>query len=371
MKMKTLVSGLGIGAGLLLSGCQTSQPLQNDTSLGFVASSQAVVNDDYVPAKRVENSGLSLSGTTADMSRVEGWTVISYIVGLDGKPQHPIVVDTSQRGDFVEATLRYLNSLEFTPAMIKSQPVLSASILFMTHEKAFLEINNDGVSAGFRNTYSDADGLLAEQKFAQAKPLLDDLADSYGRNLTEQALSAWLHSKYHARQKNWEAYGQHVRTAAYLKSELPASIAVKAVLNLFEWYKYKHQYADAINALDELTRIENTEFKEETFQALLQPVLTHMEGQSIAQIEQTLAPGQSWLHALSRETISLSYTQGEIELVQLRCDNTLHQFSTATIEQYTLPASYRNCRLLVKGTQGAKLSLTEQGQRRDFGAMLE
>ena len=363
---------------VLLTGCQTNDAApqvrldeQNKVMVNIDQNNDVAVQG-YVPAKVIENDNSTMPGTTANLSRVEGWALLSYIVGVDGKPQQVIVINKSAKGDFVAPSIRYLNGLHFSPATDQGQPVPSAKTLFMRHGKSFYNTNNEGISPGFRQLYNDANELLINKTYEQAKPKLDELDADYAKNLTEQALSAWLLSKYYANQERWPEYGEQVLIASQLRQHLPVKMAVQATLHQFEWYKFQKQYADAIVVLRGITNIKDTEMDEETRRGLLAPVLKAMKAEPVAKMTTLLTQDKAWLHLISRSTISLDFNanEGAVELVELRCDNALHQFALSTVESkiegFDIPADYRNCSVLVKGSAGTEVVFTEQGDKRRF-----
>jgi len=321
---------------------------------------------DFVPPKLIDNLNPKGTQTTGNVSRIEGWTLMSYIIDDSGLPQHIEVVNSSNNGIYTEDSIRYLQNFRYSPATYVGQKALSAQTFLMRHDKSFSGNNNDGISVGFSLRYDRANKLISDKKFGRALEVLDDLRDTNAKNLTEQALSAWIHSLYYYHQENWFAYRDNVLEAYQLREYLPVKMAITSTQNLLQWQMFQNEYSDAVYTLASMANIKNSKMDASAHEAMLQPIIDSIETETAIEINTTLSEGKSWLHTLPRSNINLTTISGKVELAELRCDNKWHPFESTEIDNFNIPESYLNCSILIKGKPGTQIKFIEQGELRQF-----
>jgi hypothetical protein len=236
----------------------------------------------------------------------------------------------------------------------------------MKHNKSFYGSPNEGISVGFSSRYDRAKKFISEKKFDSALEVLDDLRDTNAKNLTEQSLSAWLHSLYFYQKGNWPLYRDNVQEAIQLREHLPTKMAVINIQNLLQWQMFKKEYSDAVYTLDILANIKGSKMDAVTHDSMLQPMLDFIKNEDVNEINTTLSKGKYWLHTLPRSNINLITIIGKVEFAELRCDNIWHPFESTDILNFKIPESYLNCSILVKGEEGTQIKFTENGELRHF-----
>lgn len=333
-------------------------------SLGNLACAQGEnkqTENKFKPAKFKENLNSKHATEKVNASRLEGWVWMSYIIGTDGIPKNIEVIDHSEKGYSLKVSFAFIKNFRYHPAKINGKPVESGKTYLLRHSVAFVGSNNDGITPGFRNRYNEARKLLGAKDLIKAKAILDELAQTNTKNLTEQALSAWLHSVYFANQKNWTAYGEAIQSAHHLRKYLPTKMAIENSQNLRDHQVFKKHYSDAINTVYGMRQIKNAELDKETLQAMLKPINELINAPGPIVLETTLEQDLVWMHGIVRDTLSISYDEGEIKVAELRCRNTHHVLAAGKIEQFKVPAHYRGCTLMLKGAPGTKVVVTEEG----------
>lgn len=326
-------------------------------------SSQA---DDYIPPQLIENLNPKGISETANASRIEGWSLLSYIIDRNGVPKHIQIINSSNDDKYIEDSITYLKNHRYSPAVYKGKKTLSSQTFFMKHDKSFYDSNNDGISIGFSLRYDRAKKFIFEKKFENALEVLNKLRKSNTKNLAEQALAAWIHSIYYYHQKNWPAYRDNVLEAHQLRAHLPVDMAVKSTQNLLKWQMFKNQYSDALYTFQSLKDIKDTTFDKNSQETLLNSILDSIEMKTDIEINTTLSERKSWLHTLPRSNISLTVISGTIEFAQLRCANAWHQFKSFQIKDFNIPNDYLNCSILIKGKSGTQIKWSEKGRLRQF-----
>ena len=322
--------------------------------------------DDFIAAEYIESRNSSVPEKTANHSRLEGWTLLSYFVGLDGEPENVVIIDSSDESKFGGEAVFTLKNWRYKPASYKGEAVVSAEMALMRTDKSFNWSANDGISLGFKRHYNDADNFMLKGEMEKAKASLDELREDHAKNLTEQALSAWLHSIYYFRLQDWPAYGSEVQTAHYLNEFLPSEMKLKNIQNRLKWHMFKREFTDAIYILDELKARSNGALSESDYQSMLEEIKKHLRENPANQIDITLANGRAWKHKLPRSTISLNVQAGEINFAELRCDNGHQRFTEFPIQGFDIPEDYLKCSFFVKGNDNSYFTFEEKGDTRPF-----
>lgn len=320
---------------------------------------------EFTPAKMLKEKRLTLS-TTSNLSRLEAWVLLHYMVDIDGKAKHIEVLNKSEQLDLSEELTRALAKLDFSPALLNEKPVPSGDSLFYYTNKSLVNVNNDDVSPGFNSRYTRASNYLANKEFSKAKKVLDELQETNSKNLQEQAFSAWLHSQYYFSQSDWPAYGKQTKIAALLQNRLPTKWAVITMQNLMQWHVFKKEYAAAFNALDQIQLIEGAHISEEVYQTMLDSVLTSLQDDTSIELEQSLSNNNAWLHQMSRSKISIKKTQGTIHAIEVRCKNAHFVLTEQEAKTFTMDVDDIDCALLIKGENGTHISLAESGELYQF-----
>lgn len=333
--------------------------------LVFVVTTNSFATD-FIPPTLIENSNPKGSQETYNGSRIEGWTLLNYIVDKDGLPKHIEVVNSSSNDKYTKDSIRFLQNYRFTPATLNNEKVMSAKSFFMQHNKTVQHTPNEGLSVGFSLRYDRAKKFMFEKNFDETLNVLNQLRDSNAKNLAEQALSAWLHSIYYYHQKDWFAYRDNLLEAYQLRKYLPLDMAIKSTQNLMQWQIYQHAYSDAVKTLASIEHIKDAKIDTDSSKVALKSLVDSIDNNAVNEIKTTLSKGKAWLHVLPRSTISLSTISGEIELAELRCENAWHAFETIEVKAFTIPDSYLNCSILVKGKAGTEIIFIEQGELREF-----
>ena len=329
-------------------------------------SSSLIADESFTPAEFLENRNSSIPQKTANMSRLEGWTLLSYFVGTDGRIKDVEVIDSSDEDKFAGKAIHHLDGYLYSPAKFEGNAVDSADVTLFRTDKSFQGSANDGISRGFKRYYNDADNFILAGEMSKAKASLDELIEDHTKNLTEQALAAWIQSLYYFKSQNWPAYGSAVQVAYYLNDYLPKQMKLKNIQNRLQWHMFKREFSDAIYVLEELKRKSEGALSDNDYQGMVDEVKKHLKTNENNQIDITLANGRAWHHRVPRSKISLTLLEGNIEFAELRCDNGRQAFSVFPIEDTVIPEAQLKCTMYVKGTDGTRFSFVESGTTRVF-----
>jgi hypothetical protein len=315
----------------------------------------------FQEAKVIYNLNADKIKETSSNSRKEEWVKLAYLVGLDGKATDIHVTHSSSSELHIKSAKKYIGNLRFSPATFNGNAVESSKTFFMVYDKSFFGSNNDGISLGFSKRYEKINRLLAEKNFKDADEQLKKLVETNTRNLTEQAISAWLHAIYYYQTSQWHEYGHQVVVANILRDYLPTKMAITTTQNLLTWQMYIYEYKGALNTLDSLRNIKNTNISDETYQNMRAPIINAIKQNTDIAIRKEFKQSDTWLYPVTRSQLAIDVTEGSIKMAQLRCSNGVQRLSTASQFKISVPAHYAHCNLLIKSAFNSIVKVQESG----------
>ncbi len=120
-QLATALSGMSFGLPLM-SGMDLSDAA--DSVLGDEVVSDAVMNAATVDVKpRQQNQARPTYPTRARSKNIEGFVVLSMLIGKDGRVSRLKILESEPPGVFDGVVLSVAESWEFEPAMYRGQPV--------------------------------------------------------------------------------------------------------------------------------------------------------------------------------------------------------------------------------------------------------
>lgn len=318
-----------------------------------------------VPAQIKESSKSILPPSQFLLSEAqEQWALLSYVVNTSGTAESIEVLHSSNNSLSAPAqwALAYLQNLTFKPASSSGKPVDSAQVLFVASGSQEEGFRKSSLSKDFVGQYKKIRRLYADQQFDQAKKELETLQQLPVSSLSEQATAAWLQAMYFYYKNDWVAYKNNLEVAGHLKQYLPRKLAYKTGHNLFEWYKYRKRYMDALAVLPQLQTSSSGATASNTLNTMKNDVLSLIENEKFIDINTTLPESGVWLHRLTRSSIRLSARDGGIKRAELRCINNWQPLDVQKALNFIIPDSAEACTLLVVGKPGTTIDLVEQGK---------
>ncbi|UAA39320.1 hypothetical protein KIH87_02850 [Paraneptunicella aestuarii] len=333
--------------------------------------SQAIHARNYTEIELVKDNNSSVPDATSNKSKREGWVLLHYAVDEKGKTGNYLVIDSNNSETYLSKTIKHLENLEFKPATLDGKPVASSRFYIMQFEKAFFQSNNNGMSRAFNRRYNKISDALANNRLDDASANLQELRDDYAKNLTEQALSAWLHALYYYAVQDWYAYRDATQVAFYLRDSLPAHISMQNIQNLMQWQMYKKNYSGAAYTLGALNRLEGVSLTEEAFNKSKQDISNAFYKEPLIKIDSQLSANNAWFYRLTGSNISIDVHQGKIHTKSLRCNDAIIDLSDVELNEFKAPNAESECFLFVKGDAGTQFTYTEKEQYENLAPYFE
>jgi hypothetical protein len=277
--------------------------------------------------------------------------------------QDPIVEDFEGDKDFKRSAIRALKDWKFSPAMKDGKPTeqCHSAVRF-----DFTMGNANGASRSFVRVYKKARDLLASGDISGAEDQLTELKNDSDFNRYENAwmssLDANIAQELEADQRELKAISRTIAT-----SDTHAS--GKSTFN-DEYIGYLYQrsfiletqlgyFANALQTAEKIAQRDDGESLIQPLQNTIDEVITMIASDQHLVTDANISDSGQYFHSLARNKFAFVDIVGNLDTVEVRCDTHREKFTVAEQHVWTIPASWGQCRVIVKGQQGANFALVE------------
>jgi len=286
----------------------------------------------------------------------EGWVRLSYVVSSDGSVVNPVIEDSSGIRGFERSALVSLEKWQFEPAKSDGKPVEQA------HKGVFFLFTMDGGTNGatrkFYRQFRNTTKLIEEKNFAEAEVKLKEMKESEYWNMYEEYYFHTLSGRYYFEQGNKAEALKALRKTIpdgkkYIKAEYYQT-------NLADAFKL----ALSTNHLSEAIRYGKMLIKEKPeTQEMIAPMLAQIDAavasEQLLVKSGTISQHGNWYSGLLRNHFTLQNINGELESLDIRCNNKHHIYQVEQQAEWKLPESWDRCSVYVRGKEGASFELVE------------
>ena len=120
------------------------------------------------------------------------------------------------------------------------------------------------------------------------------------------------------------------------------------------------KHGEYANALDSAEKLKQS--KDEETIAFITPILekidTHLKSSSTLSLDVKLK-GETHFHKLARHQFAFANVEGELDSVEVRCDGKREKYTVAEEHIWSIPESWGQCTVLIKGEKNTKFHLLE------------
>jgi hypothetical protein len=160
-----------------------------------------------IDAKVIQNNN-RIEKVHTSRGGMEGWVIVSFIIGLDGKPRDIVPIDYSGKVRYINSTIRYVNNLIYSPVMVDGLVTTSQDSLFVPNTYSGIGNSENSVTPAFSREYQGAMDILANSTpdLPNVRKRIDELENDHTKNLNEHAMAAWLESVYYYEEQDFLEY---------------------------------------------------------------------------------------------------------------------------------------------------------------------
>lgn len=336
------------------------KPILTFASGFLLLLSTVYAHADYTPPKMLEDANTSEAKSGPGYGRLEGWATLYFMVSKEGGTEQ-VLIETSDP-KYQSSAQSYLNLIKYAPAKVGDKLAYGQSYTPVDFTTAYFGNPNNGISPPYAKMYDQVFPMLLKGEIENGEPLLQELLEDHTKNLTEQALSAWLKSIYYFHKKDWGNYGNNLKLAARLRYRLPPDLAYKSTDNLMKFQINKKHFADALQTFLTIDSIKGKELAETSIKEVIAAVWDLINKHPKVESEETLIANRIWTRKIHRRQIAFQMTEGKADRAALYCQNGFHEFAQATASEYSIPEAFGKCTLMLKSEQSATFSFSEQGE---------
>lgn len=271
---------------------------------------------------------------------------------------YPVIENSSGIIAFEKAALRAVKQWTFTPATENGKPIQQC------HNKVqldfTLEQSAQGARRRFIHQYKQAEQLLKEQQWQQARESIAAMADSPTWNLYESAWLKFLQSRL------YKGLNQPEKQSVYLKSlyssaeqYLPEGHYLYVLKELFI-YNVKHNRPGA--ALRVYKKLQHKDKQEKIvphFKPYAEQVKALLDGEQPIVTNAKIGERGYWYTRLNRSSFSLVNMQQPLDKLDIRCKNKRSTYKIEADKTWNIPQKWGQCSVFVYGEQASEFEFVE------------
>ncbi len=288
----------------------------------------------------------------------EGWVKLSYIVEKDGSVSSPVVESSSGIKGFEKAALKSIKKWQFNPATIDGKPIQQCKNSVQMSFK--MSGKSHGASRKFVRKYKQINDLLADNKLDQVKEKLTELKEKPKWNFYEEsyflALSALYYQATNDKNAELATLGHMIPAGA---EYLPKSVYSSALVRAFSLTTEKNKYSSALYYYKQLQKQEGSEQYSAQLKPYAEKVKNVIQSDTPIAITAKIDGKNFWHHRLVRSDFAFSDIKGQVDTVEVRCDNKRSTFNVTEEKSWSIPDSWGKCQLFVYGENNSQFSLVE------------
>ena len=319
----------------------------------------------FNPAQPIDKASPRYPKSAARAS-AEGWVKMSYVIDTNGNVQDPVIEDFGGHKSFKHSALSAIKKWKFDPAIKDGKPTEQC------HQSVQFDFtlgDNLGASRRFISQYRKAEALINSQDYATAEKLIQKMHEDSYRNRYE---NAWLWS---VDVKLANKLGDSGRELKSLKRTIASSQSHSAKNKTFgnEYMTYVYQrlftleaklgrFADAIKTLESLKAIPNGEESLKPIEDAITYVSDYLASDNHIFVKVELKDAGEYFHLLARNDFAFANIKGKVDTVEVRCESQRQKFTVAEDFIWSIPASWGQCQVMIKGDSQTTFELIEVGK---------
>lgn len=318
--------------------------------------------ESIVDATPIKRKGPKYPSSAAKRGK-EGWVQMSFIIDTDGSVLEPTVIDSAGDVAFERAALRAIKKWKYTPAEKDGEAIQQCD----TKLQFDFSINNNGVSKKFSTFYNSAAKLL-ENKEADKLGLELANAEWAGEsNLTEITWFHYLQSEYYFLIGDKKNELKHLYKATQkpkhdkYNSRLPEATTIRNLHRMFIIEADEQRFNDALYTFNSLKHFKSEQAikTKEALAPFVEKIEQHIASDNLIIRDANLTKAGTWSHRLSRNSFVIQDINGDLDKLDVRCDNKRNVFTIEENNQWLIPTSWGKCQVLIDGNKGASFKLIE------------
>ncbi|MBQ4876619.1 energy transducer TonB [Pseudoalteromonas luteoviolacea] len=317
----------------------------------------AVLDGKVIDAVPLDRPAAIYPRLAAERGR-EGWVQLSYVVNEQGEVESAVIEKSSGEASFERSALKAVKQWQFKPALQNNKPIKQCKnqVQLMYH----LPEPYRGVSRSFLTRYKKIVKRIDKNELESVPELFQEIEERKLKNFTEDSYYWVAKARYFAkkdeRENELRAIVRIIQLdQGYIPDDMYIAYLTRAIVLNMEQSKLKY----ALSTFDRLSKISGAEASVEMLAPYIDKVHALIEDDSKTIWVNGKITKSLWSHQLVRNAFSISDIQGNLDTLEVRCDNQFSSYEVKTGLQWNIPKSWQGCQVYVYGEQGASFNLVE------------
>jgi hypothetical protein len=119
------------------------------------------------------------------------------------------------------------------------------------------------------------------------------------------------------------------------------------------------KYADALDTFENIKAQDNSEKRVQLLQPYATQISQLLDGDEPIVVAAKISEDGNWWHTLSRSAFAFSSVQGQVDKLELRCQNKREIYTFSSDSTWNIPQTWGRCSVLVLGDKNVDFNLLE------------
>jgi TonB family protein len=287
---------------------------------------------------------------------MEGWVILSYVIGQDGSTSNVIVEDSSNKV-FESAAYSAIEKWRFSPAEQDGRAVQQCDNLVRMDFK--FDQSPQGASRKFIAKYNSANQFLEQGNLDEFKRVLDEIEKKELNNFYEQMYFQILTYELAVKQNDKQKELSTIENLLFENSGLSEERFIFYAGRGFELAVHASRYNKALN----IYKIVQDAYPESPFIASYKPFYDQITGYLASGepivLDAMIGERDFWRYSLSRNSFVIEKVTGKLTNLEVRCDYKHSQFLIESENMWTIPKSWGKCAVYVYGDKDTRFTFGE------------
>ncbi|MGB0938243.1 MAG: energy transducer TonB [Colwellia sp.] len=291
----------------------------------------------------------------------EGWVRLSYVINTEGRVEDVIVMDNEGGRFFVHEAKRALKKWRFTPAKDENNENI---VSCQNSVQLGFKMGNQGADKKFIKLLKQSFASIDEGDLAKTAELIDKINKFKNKNSMELAWGHYTNMKYAVlNEDEQQTYISAKKASNYVSlkdSSFSDAASLHIMHNLLRLQIKKQLFSKAKDTFNKIEQYDTDYAKKlmSSFTPYMEQIDSLIASERDILVEGKIA-NNNWYHKLVRSKFSIGDINGQVDTLEVRCSNSLSTFSLKADDVFTIPDSWNDCSIFVKGDDNASFNLYE------------
>jgi len=368
MKPYTLISAASLFLIFSFNTKPLAQEMQmpcdilEDEVLEKIAPDTVELITAFIPAQTIERVPPRYPRRAAKAG-AEGWVQMSYVIDTQGKVQDAVVEDFGGHQTFKRAALKAIEKWTFSPAIKDGEPTEQCHQAVQFN---FTLNGNNGASKRFISRYKEADELIKAKDFAGAQAIIAKLHENKDLNRYENSwlwnIDATLANELGNIKREIKSINRTLASSeSHVDDNKTFDDAYIGFLysRLFGLEAQAGRFGAALKTLEAIKELPDAELYLKAIDKTVTQLTEFLASDQHLFVKVDLQNSGRYFHELARNKFAFANINGKVDTVEVRCETRRERFTVAEDFVWSIPASWGECRVMVKGDSQTTFELVE------------